>query len=119
MMAEWMFAASGGCLGPPMLYALILKPFGILAVIVGAITMPTPLPFGAPLIALGLAILVSTSSTVRGWMRTVRRRSERFDALVRRMEPHLGRRLGVMMRRTRPISRAVACDMPQAASGID
>ena len=88
-----------------MLYELILKPFGVLALLAGAITLPTPLPFGAPLIGLGLAILVATSSTARRWLRAVRRRSERFDALVRLAEPRLGRRLGVHLRRTRPVAR--------------
>ncbi len=77
----------------------------VLALLAGAITLPTPLPFGAPLIALGLAILVTTSSTARRWLRAVRRRSGRFDALVRLAEPRLGRRLGVALRRTRPLVR--------------
>ena len=88
-----------------MLYELILKPFGVLALLAGAITLPTPLPFGAPLIALGLAILVATSSTARRWLRAVRRRSGRFDRLIRLAEPRLGRRLGVALRRTRPLVR--------------
>ncbi len=84
-------------------YALVLKPFAVLAVILGAITLPTPLPTGAPLLALGLAILVSTSTTARRWLRALRRRSGRLDSVVRIAEPRLGRRLGVHLRRTRPI----------------
>jgi hypothetical protein len=85
-------------------YALVLKPFAVIAVIVGAITLPTPLPTGAPLLALGLAILVSTSTTARGWLRALRRRSGQLDTIVRLAEPRLGRRLGVHLRRTRPVA---------------
>ncbi|MEJ8571659.1 hypothetical protein [Microbaculum marinum] len=85
-----------------MLTWLVLKPFAILALVAGAITLPTPLPLGAPLIALGLAILVATSTSVRAWLRRLRGRSARIDALVTTIEPRLGRRLGVFLRRTRP-----------------
>ncbi|MCT8970251.1 hypothetical protein [Microbaculum marinisediminis] len=91
-----------------MLYALVLKPFAILALIAGAITVPTPLPTGAPLMALGLALLVATSSTARRWLRSVRRRSNHLDRLIRIAEPRFGRRLGVALRRTRPIVPAAA-----------
>ena len=85
-----------------MLSGLILKPFAVLAVAAGAITLPTPLPFGAPLMALGLSILVATSSTARGRLKALRRRSARLDGLLRLAEPRLGRRLGIPLRRTRP-----------------
>lgn len=85
-----------------MLTWLILKPFAVLSLLVGAITLPTPLPFGAPLMVLGLAILVMTSSTVRGRLKTLRYRFSRLDTLIRYAEPRLGRRLGIALRRTRP-----------------
>jgi Putative transmembrane protein (PGPGW) len=87
-----------------MLAWLILKPLAVIALVVGAITLPTPLPTGAPLIALGLAILVMTSATAREHLRRLRHRSARFDLLIRRAEPHVGRRLGVALRRTRPLT---------------
>lgn len=85
-----------------MIYGIILKPLAILALIAGAITLPTPLPTGAPLIVLGLAILVATSSTARGWLKAIRRRHEGFDTLVRFAEPRLARPLRVPLMRTRP-----------------
>ncbi len=85
-----------------MLYGLILKPAAVLALIVGAITLPTPIPAGMPLIAFGLAVLVATSSTARGRLKALRRRSGRFDTLIRRAEPMLARPLRVPLMRTRP-----------------
>jgi hypothetical protein len=90
-----------------MLTWLVLKPFAVLALLVGAVTLPTPLPTGAPLIALGLAILVATSSTMRAWLKRLRGRSGRFDDFLRTIEPHLGRRLGVALRRTRSRSARI------------
>jgi Putative transmembrane protein (PGPGW) len=86
-----------------MLYGLILKPIAILALIVGTITLPTPLPTGVPLIVFGLAVLVTTSSTARGRLKALRRRFGYFDSLIRRAEPMLARPLRVPLMRTRPI----------------
>jgi len=87
-----------------MLTWLVLKPFAILALVAGAITLPTPLPLGAPLIAVGLATLVATSSTIRGWLRVLRRKSGRLDRFLASVEPRLGRRLGVALRWTQPVA---------------
>jgi len=86
-----------------MLSWIVLKPAAVLALVVGAIALPTPLPLGAPLIAVGLAILIATSSTMRGRVRGLRHRSPRLDALMAGIEPLLGRRLGTALRRTRPL----------------
>ena len=86
-----------------MLTGLFLKPIAVLALIVGAITLLTPIPTGVPLIAFGLAVLVATSTTARGRLKAVRRRFMYFDTLIRRAEPMLARPLRVPLMRTRPI----------------
>ena len=85
-----------------MLSWLILKPLAVLTLVVGAVTLPTPLPIGAPLIAGSLAVLVATSSTARAWLRAARYRYGSVDDFLSRVETRLGRRYGTHLKRTRP-----------------
>jgi len=85
-----------------MLSWLILKPLAVVALLIGAVTLPTPLPIGAPLIAVSLAVLVATSSTARAWLRAARHRYGPVDDFLSRVETRLGRRYGTHLKRTRP-----------------
>ncbi len=84
---------------------LLLKPLGILSILAGLLSLPTPLPIGAVLIAFGTALLVMTSPTARGLVRRVRVVSRHADGMIARLEGRMGRRLGVALRRTRPLAR--------------
>jgi hypothetical protein len=99
-------AASWGA--TEMLAWLVLRPAGIAALILGAITLPTPLPTGILLIGLGTALLIATSATARMLVRRLRGRFPRLDCALEGIEPRLGRWLSVPLRRTRPIRRRAA-----------
>ncbi|TCT09280.1 hypothetical protein EDC22_107127 [Tepidamorphus gemmatus] len=88
-----------------MLAWLVLRPAGIVTLILGAITLPTPLPTGILLIGLGTALLIATSATVRIQVRRLRARFPRLDRALEGIEPRLVRWLAVPLRRTRPIRR--------------
>lgn len=99
-----------------MLVWFVLKPLGILSLILGAITLPTPVPVGGILIAFGLALLVMTSSTARGIVRRLRTASGSVDGLIARVEGRFARRLRVPLRRTRPLARRLRAPAPPPAA---
>lgn len=76
-----------------------------MSLIVGAVTLLTPIPTGVFLIATGLALLASTSRRVAGWARGLRARFPGMDARLRAVEPRLPRLLKHPFRRTRPRRR--------------
>lgn len=88
-----------------MLAWLVLRPAGIAALILGAITLPTPLPTGILLIGLGTGLLLATSATARALVKRLRHRFPRLDTALQGIEPKLVRWLAVPLRRTRPMRR--------------
>lgn len=95
-----------------MIVWLVLKPLGILSLLAGLVSLPTPLPIGAVLIVFGTGLLVMTSVTARRVVRSVRTLSMPADFMFARLEGRVGRRLGVPLRRTRPLTRRLRAPAP-------
>lgn len=62
----------------------------------------TPFPLGAPLIALGLMLLVASNRRAADLVLRGRTRVKLLDRAVRFLEARGGRRVRVVLRRTRP-----------------
>ena len=84
--------------------------------VVGAITAPTPLPTGVPLIALGIVLLVSVSATARDFVRKARQRYDTLDRGLVFVETRTGRNMATMLKRTRPLSRKIAAKSAMKAA---
>ena len=81
---------------------LILFIIAILCLVVGVITLPTPIPLGAILLAIGFALLVLTSVTVRNWLRRLRERFPELDGSLRAVDGYLPRNLRRALRLSAP-----------------
>ena len=55
----------------------------------GIVALPTPLPIGFIFFVIGIALLVMSSTIVRGWFHRLRRRHGWVDRRMRNVEPHL------------------------------
>lgn len=75
----------------------------IFVVLVGMVLFPLPIPVGAVLIGIGLAMLVVSSTRVRRWVQTHRRRNSRFDAFVRKAASYLPGNLRRTIESTDPV----------------
>ncbi len=80
----------------------------IVCLIVGLLTVWTPLPTGIPLIAIGTVLAVSVSSTARTMLKSMRHRSGIVDRGLVIVETKTGRNMATMLKRTRPLSRKLA-----------
>ncbi len=78
--------------------------------ILGILSMLTPLPGGTLLIAGGCALLICTSETAAKKIKHVRREKAWVNRPMTWMEGKLGRRLSGPMRRTRPVDQNSAED---------
>ncbi|WP_170135054.1 hypothetical protein [Acuticoccus kandeliae] len=79
-----------------------------MCLIVGLLTVWTPLPTGIPLIAIGTVLAVSVSSTARTMLKSMRHRSGIVDRGLVIVETKTGRNMATMLKRTRPLSRKLA-----------
>lgn len=64
---------------------------GIILILAGIPIFWTPVPIGLIMIAIGLALLISNSSLVRGWVMGARKRWPGFDRWLvkaQRLVPH-------------------------------
>lgn len=81
---------------------LIYFVVAIVCLIVGAITLPTPLPLGAIFLAVGVALLVSTSKTARIWLQKFRAAFPRIDGGLRSIQGYLPKPLRRALRMSAP-----------------
>ncbi len=81
---------------------IVLFIVAILCLIGSLIALPTPLPIGLILFAVGIALLVMTSNTVRNWLRTLRSRFPRFDDKLDAVSDYLPRPLQRALRMSAP-----------------
>lgn len=77
----------------------------LLCLLIGLVTVGTPLPTGVPLLALGILLLVGVSATARRMLRAGRRRSGALDRSLVFVETRAHRNMGTMLKRTRPLAR--------------
>ncbi|MCF3934210.1 hypothetical protein L1787_12410 [Acuticoccus sp. M5D2P5] len=79
----------------------------VLCLTAGLLTVWTPLPTGVPLIAIGIVLAVSVSSTARQILKNVRSRSGAVDRGLVFVETKTGRKVATMLKRTRPLARKI------------
>ncbi|UOM33328.1 hypothetical protein [Acuticoccus sp. I52.16.1] len=80
---------------------------GIVCLVVGAITAPTPLPTGVPLLAIGIVLLVTISATARLYVRRLRAASAPVDRGFAFVETRTARPMSIVLKRTRPLARKI------------
>ena len=74
----------------------------VAVLIVGLAFSLTPIPLGAPLIALALVILIASNRFAARSLVVVRMRVRVLDRMIAWLESHSGTRIGRILRRTRP-----------------
>ena len=74
----------------------------VAVLIVGLAFSLTPIPLGAPLIALALVILIATNRLAARSLVVARTRVRIVDRMIVWLESHSGTRIGRILRRTRP-----------------
>lgn len=82
---------------------LVLVPFALVLLVVGATLAPTPIPFGLPMIALALFILIGTSKTALRLVRRARRRWDWLDNALTALESKSKGAVARTFKRSRPI----------------
>lgn len=75
---------------------------GFLSLLAGLVFLPLPTPFGIPLIALGLTLVLGASHTARRHFKSLRMHNQTLDASLRKAETYLPRRVRFILSRTRP-----------------
>ncbi|WP_404405788.1 hypothetical protein [Pelagibacterium halotolerans] len=80
----------------------VLVPFALVLLIVGAIVAPTPIPFGVPMMALALFILIGTSKTALRLVRRARRRWDWLDDALTVLEQKSKGAVARTFKRSRP-----------------
>ncbi len=81
---------------------VILIVLGSVLLVLGAISMLTPIPGGFILLGLGTAMLICTSTAFSNWLMRRRERSKWLNGSMSWMETHLGARVSAALSRTRP-----------------
>jgi hypothetical protein len=79
----------------------VLKAFGLLLVLVGIVIFILPVPFGIPIVAVGLVILISTSRTARRMVRLMRMRFDRVERVFAFIERNVPASTQKILRMTR------------------
>lgn len=74
------------------------------AVLIGAgmIVFPLPIPLGAPMVAVGVTMLITHSRTAARAMTALRLRWQRFNRAIQFLEQKAPRVISRSLRRTRP-----------------
>jgi len=75
-------------------------------IVLGLLTVWTPIPTGVPLLAAGLVVILGTSRGATRWLRGHRRRKLRLDGLLLWLEERAPASFSRVLRRTRPRRRA-------------
>jgi len=81
---------------------MILILLAIAVLIVGLAFSLTPIPLGAPLMALALVMLIGSSRFAARSLVVARMRIGLVDRMIAWLESHSGTRFGRILRRTRP-----------------
>lgn len=75
---------------------------GALLLLLGLVSMVTPIPGGTLLIATGGGLVICTSETASRRVQACRRRFGRFNSVITWIENKIGERISAPLRRTRP-----------------
>ena len=95
----------------------ILAATGTALILISIVFLPTPLPFGLPLILLGAFLLAQMSPRVRRWIGRLRACFPRFESALARRRPSLPRSLRYFLGLTRP-SRGAGIARPAMSGDI-
>lgn len=68
---------------------LVVLCVAVICLVLGAITLPLPLPTGLILLSVGFALLLMVSRRTKIWFRRYRRRSPWLDQKIGSVEHHL------------------------------
>lgn len=79
----------------------LINALWLVLTVLGLTLFALPLPFGIPLTAIGLVMLISTSKTARRMVRYLRLRSNMIDRLFTLVETRVPGRTSVILRKTR------------------
>ncbi len=90
--------------------------FGLVCLVLGLLTVWTPLPTGIPLIALSMVILVGASRTARRLVRGARDRFDWFHYGVAFVEERANRNMATRLKRTRPLRRPMLAPVRHAVA---
>lgn len=82
--------------------AFLLQLSALVLILAGAVTFPLPIPVGLILMAVGIALLLSTSRTAIRMLRRYRRTRPEFDGWLKRVRLKLPGFLGRPLRRSEP-----------------
>lgn len=93
----------------------IMRSVGLGLMAIGLVLFILPIPFGIPLFAVGLVILVSYSRSARRVVRAARRRWHRVDRFMRYVEMRAPARLAGVVRKTRWRSMGARLDRRKTA----
>jgi len=69
----------------------------------GLIMFPLPIPLGAPMIAVGVTVLISHSRTAARGLMALRLRSARVERVIYFLETRSPKAVARILRRTRPL----------------
>ena len=81
---------------------IVLAIVGSLFLVLGALSMLTPIPGGFIPLGIGIAMLVCTSPIFQRWLMRRRQNNAWLNNSMSWLETHLGARLNDALRRTRP-----------------
>ena len=85
---------------------IVILVTGTILVIMGLVSMVTPIPGGTLLITVGGGMVICSSNTAARYIQTCRTKFNRFDRGIAWLENKMGERLSGPLRRTRPIDQA-------------
>ncbi len=85
-----------------MMYRRFQALVGWLFIIIGLVVLPMPIPLGAIMIVVGIALVAPTSPGMRNVLRRVRRRFPSFDRQLERWLPKFPKFIQDLIISTRP-----------------
>ena len=81
---------------------IVILVTGTILLLIGLISMVTPIPGGTLLITVGGGMVICSSNTAAKYIQTCRAKFNRLDRSMAWLENKMGERLSSPLRRTRP-----------------
>lgn len=78
----------------------------VVIIITGLLVLPLPLPFGLVLIFIGMMILAMDLPPICRMLQRLRGRYPLMSESLRKMEPHVGRFAGEILKKTTPLAES-------------
>lgn len=86
---------------------ILISVVAFIALLIGIISMVTPIPGGTLLIAGSVSVLICSNSKVQQFVRYMRSKSRRFNKVIFWLENKVGVKIkfiGTALRKTRPLT---------------